>query len=43
STAPVNAKTCLVTFDEPQRAPAPGQFAVFYQGERVVGGGKITK
>ena len=31
----------LVTFDEPQRAVTPGQAAVFYEGEVVVGGGWI--
>jgi tRNA-specific 2-thiouridylase len=30
-----------VTFDEPQHAVAPGQAVVFYDGERVVGGGWI--
>jgi tRNA-specific 2-thiouridylase len=30
-----------VHFDEPQRAVVPGQFAVFFQGERVLGGGMI--
>jgi tRNA-specific 2-thiouridylase len=30
-----------VTFGEPQFAPAPGQVAVFYEGDRVVGGGMI--
>lgn len=30
-----------IIFDEPQRAPSPGQAAVFYDGDIVVGGGTI--
>ena len=31
--------TFLIDFDEPQRAVTPGQAAVFYEGEKVLGGG----
>jgi tRNA-specific 2-thiouridylase len=36
------ADQILVTFDEPQRAVTPGQAAVFYDADVVVGGGWIT-
>lgn len=32
----------LVRFAQPVAAVVPGQFAVFFQGERVVGGGRIV-
>ncbi len=31
-----------VVFDEPQWSPAPGQSAVFYEGDTVIGGGVIS-
>ena len=39
---PVSRDTVKVVFDRPQPAVTPGQFAVFYQGELVLGGGEIT-
>ena len=38
---PVGADEVVATFDEPQRAVTPGQSAVFYLGDEVVGGGWI--
>lgn len=38
---PVNRTTLRVQFHRPQRALSPGQSAVFYDGNRVLGGGII--
>ena len=38
---PIGRERVLVTFDEPQSAVAPGQAAVFYDRELVLGGGWI--
>ncbi len=32
-----------LAFERPVQAVVPGQFAVFYAGERVLGGGLIRK
>ncbi len=38
----INENEALLTFDTPQRAPAPGQAAVLYSGDLVIGGGTIV-
>jgi len=39
---PDNGKTATVRFEKPQEAVTPGQCAVFYQGDEVLGGGWIA-
>lgn len=39
---PLEGNRCRVDFQQPQRAITPGQIAVLYDGERVVGGGTIV-
>ena len=39
---PAGLEEVIATFDEPQRAVTPGQSAVFYDGDEVVGGGWIV-
>ena len=36
-------KTARIVFDKSQWAPAPGQSAVFYDEDAVIGGGVIAK
>lgn len=43
SSQPDNAKLWRITFDEPQTAVTPGQSAVIYDGDVIVGGGVIAK
>lgn len=38
-----DGETATVHFQRPHRAPAPGQSAVFYAGERLLGGGVIVE
>ena len=39
---PISPEVVEVIFDQPQRAVTPGQAAVFYSGDGVVGGGWIV-
>ena len=41
ATAEVAGDTVRVRFDEPQRSVTPGQTVVFYDGDLVLGGGRI--
>lgn len=40
--SPIGESEAAVCFDEAQRAPTPGQAAVFYDGDTVLGGGTIV-
>ena len=41
--SPYGEGRVLVSFEKPQRAITPGQSAVFYQGDVVIGGGIIEQ
>ncbi len=39
---PLDKDQVRIDFEDPQRAITPGQAAVFYQGDKVIGGGTIS-
>ena len=41
SVLPLDNSWAEIRFDEPQRAVTPGQAVVFYDGDRILGGGYI--
>jgi len=41
ATVEIKGMEALVKFNKPQFAPAPGQIAVFYEQNRIIGSGKI--
>lgn len=40
---PISENEAMLEFERPQRAPSPGQSAVFYDFDAVLGGGKIVR
>ncbi len=40
---PINSRRMKIIFNNPQKAITPGQFAVFYQNNICLGGGRILK
>ena len=40
---PTGENEAVLEFEKPQRAPSPGQSAVLYSGDAVLGGGKIVR